>query len=88
MAVSLRGPGPDSKRFIPRTTLIVAGAFAIFFALSLLYSLPVLLAPVPADATPDYLAERVRDRLNGTVPWFLGISMITAAAVGARWMRR
>jgi hypothetical protein len=86
--VSRLGSNPDSKRFIPRTTLVVGGAFALFFALSLLYALPVLLAPVPAGATPDYLAERVRARLDGTVPWFLGVSMIVAAAAGARWMRR
>ena len=73
---------------MPRATLIIAGGVALFFALSILYSLPVLLDPPPPGATPDYVAERVRAHLKGVVPWLFGVSMIAAAAIGARLGRR
>jgi hypothetical protein len=60
----------------------------LFFAVSLLYALPVLMEPVPQGATPSYVQERVRARLRGKIPWFLGGSLIIASAIGARAARR
>jgi len=81
-------PNPGSSRFVPRATLIVAGGFVLFFVVALLYALPVFLEPLPAGATPDYLAERVRARLEGKTFIFLSLSLLAAAALGSRpWKR-
>lgn len=86
MRVPPRAPGPD--RFVPRTTLILAGGFVLFLAVSLLYALPVLLEPVPEGAAPDYLAERVRAHLAGKTMIFLALSILAVAALAARpWKR-
>jgi len=74
---------------VPRATLILAGGFALFLVVALLYSIPVYLEPLPAGATPDYLAERVRARLEGKTLIFLALSILAVAAVGSRsWRRR
>lgn len=88
MRVPRRAPNPGSDRFVPRATLIIAGGFLLFFAVSLLYALPILLEPVPAGATPDYLAERVRARLEGKTFIMLALSILAAAFLGSRWWRR
>ncbi|HKC50831.1 MAG TPA: hypothetical protein VKF60_08565 [Myxococcota bacterium] len=73
---------------MPRATLILAGGFVLFLAVSLLYSLPVMLEPVPDGATPDYLAERVRAHLAGKTFIFLALSILAVAAFSARpWKR-
>ena len=88
MAVPPRAPNPGSPHFAPRATLILAGGFLLFLAVSLLYSLPVMLEPVPADAAPDYLAERVRAHLAGKTFIFLSLSILAVAALSARpWKR-
>jgi len=73
---------------VPRATLVVAGGFALFFVVALLYSMPVFFEPLPEGATQSYLEERVKTRLEGKVPWLLGVSLIAAAAIGARASRR
>ncbi|MFI5315718.1 MAG: hypothetical protein ACHQ6T_08450 [Myxococcota bacterium] len=84
----MRPPGPPQKSFAPRATLAVAGGFLLFFAASILYSLPVLLEPEPPGAAESYVQERVQARLRGKVPWLLGTSLIVAGAIGARGARR
>jgi hypothetical protein len=73
---------------MPRATLVIVGGFALFFVVAFLYSMPVFFEPLPEGATQSYLEERVKARLEGKVPWFLGVSLIAAAAIGARTARR
>lgn len=69
-------------------TLIILGAFALFFVLAMLYSMPVILETPPAGAGPEYITERVRAHLHGKVPWILMISFLISGVIGARWMKR
>jgi hypothetical protein len=80
---------PRPPHFTPRATLILAGGVLLFFALSFAYGvIPVMLEPIPDGAAQSYVEERVKSRLEGKIPWFLGISIIAAAAIGARLGRR
>lgn len=81
-------PRSRSPRFIPRATLILGGGVLLFFLSSMAYGLvPVMLEPVPDNAAQSYIEERVKARLEGKVPWFLGTSMIVAAALATRASR-
>jgi hypothetical protein len=81
-------PQPGSGRFVPRATLVLAGGVALFFVLSMLYSLPVLMEPVPDGAPENYLEERVREHMQGKVPFFFAASVLAVAVVAGRpWKR-
>ncbi len=79
---------PRPQRFVPRATLILGGGILLFFLSSMTYALvPVMLGPIPENAADSYVEERVKARLAGKIPWFLGTSMIVAGAIGARLSR-
>ncbi|HTO71581.1 MAG TPA: hypothetical protein VMR31_17100 [Myxococcota bacterium] len=78
-----RGPG-----FAPRATLVLLGGVALFFAVSLLYSLPVLLDPPPDGAPDDYAAQRVREHLHGKTFYFFAGSLFAVAIVASRIGRK
>ena len=74
---------------MPLATLVIAGGFALFFAVALSYGAwPVLVAPPPAEAGPDYVAELVRARLAGKVVPLLAGSFLVAGLAVSRWNRR
>jgi len=79
---------PRSPRFAPRITLVLLGGVALFFALSLLYSLPILLEPPPDGAPDNYVSERVREHLRGKIPYFFAGSLVAVALVVSRGGRR
>ena len=77
-----------SQRFTPRFTLILLGGFLLFLAVSLLYSLPILLEPVPDGASQDYVAERVRAHLAGKTMIIFALSILAVAVAATRpWKR-
>ena len=77
-----------SPSFVPRFTLLLAGSVAMFFALSLLYSCPVIQQPIPVDAPPDYVAEQVRQHMAGKViPIFMISILVTALLVVRPWKK-
>ena len=60
--------------------------FAIFGISLYLYALPAMFEAPPPGAIPSWNQERVKDRLRGKVGWFFAGSMLTAAAIGWRWL--
>ena len=74
--------------FVPRFTLVLAGGFALFVLLAMLYSLPVMFETPPANASPDYVQERVRAHLEGKVSWIMLASFGIAAGIASRWLKR
>ena len=78
------GPRPRPARFVPRATLTLLAAVALFFAVTFLYSLPALLEEPPPGAIPDWHAERVKARLAGKVHWIFGGCVLVVAAVAQR----
>ena len=80
----------DLARFVPRVSLTLIAGFVLFLVSAGLYALPALRAPVPPGAIADYRKERVMERLEGKVLWFLTGSMITVTLIGTipRGMRR
>jgi hypothetical protein len=74
--------------FLPRMTLFIVAGFAVFVLISMLYSLPVMLAEPPPGASPDYVKERVRARMEGKTGWIMVGSFAIVAVAGARWIRR
>ncbi|HXZ86388.1 MAG TPA: hypothetical protein VEI82_12970 [Myxococcota bacterium] len=79
---------PRSPRFAPRVTLVLVGGVALFFAVALLYSLPVLLEPPPEGAPANYVSERVREHLRGKIPYLFGGSLVAVALLVSRGGRR
>ena len=78
---------PDSVTFVPRVTLSLLVAVAVFLVITGLYLLPVLLEPPPPGAIPDYMAERVRARLDGKVLWLATASLAVVTIMGfAGWL--
>ncbi len=75
---------------MPAATLVIAGGIALFFALALAYSWPVLSEPVPADADQDFVAEQVRARLvgSGLIYPMLAASFLVSGFLVSRWTRR
>jgi hypothetical protein len=77
-----------SPSFVPRFTLLLAGSVAMFFALSLLYSLPVIQQPIPEGAPPDFITEQVRQHMAGKViPFFMVSLLVTALLVARPWKK-
>ena len=69
-------------------TLVLALGVALFFASSLLYSVPVLMDPPPEGAPESYAADAVRAHLAGKVPYFFAGSLVAAALIVTRGGRR
>jgi hypothetical protein len=87
----VRVPGPRDPRpprFAPRLTLVLLGGVALFFAVSLLYSLPIISEPPPEGAPDNYVSERVREHLRGKIPYIFGGSLVAVALVASRGGRR
>ena len=79
---------PRSPRFAPRLTIVLFGGVLLFFAVSLVYSLPVLYEPPPEGAPENYASERVREHLRGKIPYFFGGSLVAVALAVSRGGRR
>lgn len=75
---------------MPAATLVIVGGIALFFALALAYSWPVLSEPVPVDAPEDWVAQRVRARLveSGLIYPMLAGSFVVVGILVSRWTRR
>jgi hypothetical protein len=75
---------------MPAATLVIAGGIALFFVVALAYSWPVLSEPVPVDAAPDFVAQRVRARLadSGLIYPMLAGSFLVSGVLVSRWTRR
>lgn len=75
----------DLASFVPRITLTLVGALALFAAASFLYAvLPVWLETPPAGAIPDYMRERVMARMEGKVLLLFAASLLASAALVIR----
>lgn len=85
----MRVPSSSSPRFTPAATLVIAGALALFFVVSIAYGAwPVLVGGPPPDAGPDYVSELVRQRLAGKIAPLLALCFLVAGLAVARWTRR
>jgi hypothetical protein len=74
--------------FVPRFTLMLAGSVLLFFLISLVYSWPVMMQPIPADAPPEFITEQVRQHMAGkTIPIFMVSLLLTALLVARPWKK-
>jgi len=81
-------PPRSSAPFVPRATLVLAGGVALFFVVSLLYSLPILMQAAPEGAPPDWMQEQVRVHLRGKTLIILAGSLLSVAlVVGKPWKK-
>jgi hypothetical protein len=77
----------DAITFVPRATISLVIAAAVFLLLTGLYALPAMLETPPPGAIADYTAERVRARLDGNVFWLAATSLVVVTALGlAGWL--
>jgi hypothetical protein len=81
-------PPARSPLFVPRFTLFILAGFVLFALLAMLYALPVMLEEPPPGASPDYLQERVRARLDGKTGWIMVGSFLIVSVAASRWMKR
>lgn len=74
--------------FVPRFTLFILAGLVLFVLLAMLYALPVMLEEPPPGASPDYVQERVRARLDGKSGWIMVGAFGIVAVAASRWMKR